>query len=30
MGLDEERLLLMALGVDRLTVPATAIAKGGA
>ena len=30
MGPDEERLLLMALGVDRLTVPAAAVAKGGA
>jgi tetraacyldisaccharide-1-P 4'-kinase len=30
MGRDEERLLLMALGVERLTVPATAMAKGGA
>lgn len=30
MGADEERLLLMALGVDRLNVPAVATARGDA
>ncbi|HEV3111639.1 MAG TPA: tetraacyldisaccharide 4'-kinase [Candidatus Binataceae bacterium] len=30
MGVDEERLLLMALGIERMTQPATAAVKGGA